>query len=226
MARTDPDRPSSAAPHLREAVLGAIDGTVTTFAIVAGVAGAGLPVAAVLALGTANVVADGFSMAAGVYVGGKAAAEDGARRRARCADLVDDRPAAARARLAETLAARGLSGEPLAAATEAVARSRAAWIGLLVDGAGAPQATAPLRDAAAVFAAFVACGMLPLVPFALGTGRPFAVSAAATAATFLAIGALRSRWSPRRAWSSAAETLLIGGAAAGIAHGVARLWGH
>ncbi|MEL7345444.1 MAG: VIT1/CCC1 transporter family protein, partial [Pseudomonadota bacterium] len=56
---------------LKDTVFGAIDGAVTTFAIVAGVAGAGLPTVVIVALGVANVLADGFSMAAGNYSGTK-----------------------------------------------------------------------------------------------------------------------------------------------------------
>jgi hypothetical protein len=40
---------------------------VTTFAIVAGAAGAGLSNGVVLVLGLANVLADGFSMARGIF---------------------------------------------------------------------------------------------------------------------------------------------------------------
>ena len=57
---------------LRDVVYGGIDGSVTTFAIVAGVAGAGLSPFVIVALGLANVLADGFSMAAGNYSGTKA----------------------------------------------------------------------------------------------------------------------------------------------------------
>ena len=63
---------------LRDAIFGGIDGTVTTFAIVAGVQGAGLSTGIVVALGLANVLADGFSMAAGNYAGTKAVADDAA----------------------------------------------------------------------------------------------------------------------------------------------------
>ncbi|MEM7756042.1 MAG: VIT1/CCC1 transporter family protein [Planctomycetota bacterium] len=67
------DAPS---PHraswLREFVYGGIDGTVTTFAVVAGVAGAGLSPAIVLILGLANLLGDGFAMAAGNYLSTKA----------------------------------------------------------------------------------------------------------------------------------------------------------
>src|SRR5688572_8132998 len=54
--------------YVGDFVLGAIDGTVTTFAIVAGVAGAGLPSGVALVLGLANVLADGFSMATSNYL--------------------------------------------------------------------------------------------------------------------------------------------------------------
>ncbi|MEM7526042.1 MAG: VIT1/CCC1 transporter family protein, partial [Pseudomonadota bacterium] len=56
---------------LRSAVYGGIDGGVTTFAIVSGVAGAGLADNVIIILGVANVLADGFSMAAGDYLATK-----------------------------------------------------------------------------------------------------------------------------------------------------------
>ncbi len=54
--------------YLPEFVYGSIDGTVTTFAIIAGVAGAQLDPAIVLILGFSNVLADGFSMASSNYL--------------------------------------------------------------------------------------------------------------------------------------------------------------
>ena len=65
-------REAGRSAHLKDFVYGSIDGTVTTFAIVAGVEGAGLPYSVIVALGLANVLADGFSMAAGNYTGTKA----------------------------------------------------------------------------------------------------------------------------------------------------------
>ncbi|MAY74092.1 MAG: hypothetical protein CMJ31_05070 [Phycisphaerae bacterium] len=57
---------------IREFVYGAIDGTVTTFAVVAGSAGAGLGPVVVLILGLANLLGDGFAMACGNYLSTKA----------------------------------------------------------------------------------------------------------------------------------------------------------
>lgn len=55
--------------YLKAAVYGANDGIITTFAVVAGAAGAGLPPSVVIILGGANVVADGLSMGLGDFLG-------------------------------------------------------------------------------------------------------------------------------------------------------------
>lgn len=57
--------------YLAQFVYGAIDGSVTTFAVVAGAAGAKLPSAVIIILGFANLIADGFSMGASAYLSAK-----------------------------------------------------------------------------------------------------------------------------------------------------------
>ena len=55
--------------YVRDLVYGANDGIITTFAVVAGVAGGALSGRAVLIVGAANLVADGLSMGVGNYLG-------------------------------------------------------------------------------------------------------------------------------------------------------------
>src|SRR5688500_2452737 len=57
--------------YLRDWIYGGIDGAVTTFAVVAGVVGAQLSTKIILVIGLANILADGFSMAASNYLGTK-----------------------------------------------------------------------------------------------------------------------------------------------------------
>ena len=57
--------------YLAQFVYGAIDGSVTTFAVVAGAAGAKLPSTVIIILGFANLIADGFSMGASAYLAAK-----------------------------------------------------------------------------------------------------------------------------------------------------------
>src|SRR5262245_42923439 len=58
--------------YLRDFIYGAVDGIVTTFAVVSAVAGANLPSGIVIILGAANLAADGFSMAVSNYLGTRA----------------------------------------------------------------------------------------------------------------------------------------------------------
>ena len=65
----EPDTLGDFARHyLRDIVYGAIDGIVTTFAVVAGVTGGALSARAVLIVGIANLFADGLSMGVGNYL--------------------------------------------------------------------------------------------------------------------------------------------------------------
>ena len=54
--------------YIRELIYGANDGLITTFAVVAGVAGGGLSAKVVLIGGVANLLADGLSMGVGSYL--------------------------------------------------------------------------------------------------------------------------------------------------------------
>ena len=58
--------------YLQDFIYGAVDGTVTTFAVFAGVAGADLDETVVIILGGANLIADGFSMAVSNFLGSRA----------------------------------------------------------------------------------------------------------------------------------------------------------
>ena len=59
---------AAARHYLRDMVYGASDGIVTTFAVVAGVAGGALSPTVALIIGAANLLADGLSMAVGNYL--------------------------------------------------------------------------------------------------------------------------------------------------------------
>lgn len=212
--------------HLRDVVYGAIDGSVTTFAIVAGVAGAGLSPFVIVALGLANVLADGFSMAAGNFSGTKAELDDMHRLRKVEERHIARYPDGERQEVREILARKGLSGHVLEEATEEICSDRENWIQLMLEGeyglAGVDPH--PMRAALATFAAFLVAGMVPLMPFVLGVEGAFALSSWMTGGVFFAIGALKSRWSLAPWWRSGLETLAIGGVAAGLAYVVGTLF--
>ena len=65
--------------YIPEFVYGAVDGTVTTFAVVAASAGAGISSSVILILGIANLIADGFSMGSSAYLAASAEHEESIR---------------------------------------------------------------------------------------------------------------------------------------------------
>jgi vacuolar iron transporter family protein len=65
----EPTKPAAIVRHyIRDLVYGANDGIITTFAVVAGVAGGSLSQTAVLVVGVANLAADGLSMGVGNFL--------------------------------------------------------------------------------------------------------------------------------------------------------------
>ena len=214
------------ASRLKDLVYGGIDGTVTTFAIVAGVEGAGLSHGVIVALGIANILADGFSMAASNYSGTKAELDNRQRIIRIEENHIENHRAGEMEELRQILELRGLSGEVLQQATEAISKSKDKWISLmLTDEYGLTREEPdPMRSALATFGAFLAAGSIPLLPFVLGLPNAFVTSSLATLLTFFLIGAAKSRWSIAKWWWSGGETLLIGALAAAIAYGVGSLF--
>lgn len=212
--------------YLRDLVYGGIDGAVTTFAIVAGVQGAGLSTSIIVILGAANILADGFSMAAGNYSATKADLDD----RRRIVEIeerhIRDHRSGEIEELRQILELRGLSGQTLDDATDLIVADKKKWIGfMLTDEYGLSQEEPrPFRAAIATFIAFLIAGSIPLLPFVLGMPRPFDISIAATALTFFLIGTAKSRWSLAKWWYSGGETLLIGSTAAAVAYWVGSLF--
>lgn len=213
--------------NLRDIVYGAIDGAVTTFAIVAGVAGAGLSPIVILALGFANVLADGFSMAAGNYSATKTELDEIHRLRSVEERHIQQYPDGERRELRAILEQKGLSGTTLEDATEQIVARQDSWIAMMLEGEYGlgPVDPHPMRAALVTFGAFLVAGLVPLLPFVIGLSNAFEVAAVLTMATFFAIGSLKSHWSLAPWWWSGFETLAIGGAAAAIAYGVGSLFG-
>jgi hypothetical protein len=120
----------SAAPrasYLRDWIYGGIDGAVTTFAIVAGVAEAHLAGAVVLVLGLANLIADGFAMAAGNYLGVKAEADDYQRLLAVERQHIAVVPEGEREEVRQIFAAKGFIGDDLERAVAVVTADETVW---------------------------------------------------------------------------------------------------
>ena len=209
--------------YLGDFVLGAVDGGVTTFAIVAGAAGAGLSNGIVLVLGLANVLADGFSMAAGNFLRARSDQQVLQRYRLLEETHIERIPEGEREEIRQIFRSKGFDGEMLERVVQVITEDRQRWVNtMLTDEWGLQlQPPSPWWAALATLSAFVLAGLIPLAPMAILMDRraneSFVLSAILTGVTFLTIGIVRGRVVDQRPLASGLETLLIGGSAAFVA---------
>jgi len=206
--------------YLRDWIYGGIDGTVTTFALVAGVMGARLSPRVILILGGANLFADGFAMAAGNYLATRAEHEEFKYTEAVERRHIELAPDGEREEVREILRRVGIIDELLDRVVATITADPDRWVRMMLrDEYGLPAAVrSPWRAAGSTFSAFLLCGLVPLVPFVAGWKNPFGVASTVTGLVFVLIGALKSRWSPRPWWHSGLGTLAVGGGAAAVAY--------
>lgn len=209
------------ASYLRDWVLGGIDGAVTTFAIVAGVAGASLSTKIILILGAANLLADGFSMAAGTYSGVKAEKDDYERLHEMEMRHIQFAPEGEKEEIRQIFRAKGFSGDELERAVDIITSNKDRWVKLMLEEEhGMPkQNRSPMIAACVTFSAFFICGSVPLSPYFFAAGHYANIAATVmTGAVFLGIGALKSKSSTASWRRSALETFVIGISAAAFAY--------
>ncbi len=208
---------------LADAVLGGIDGGVTTFAVVAGVQGASLPGYVAIVLGLANLLADGFSMAVSNYQSTKAEGEEIDNARGSEQKHIEQIPKAERQELRMIFRKKGIRGGDLDALVAIFSRHPRAWVDMMVtEELGLlTRKASPLRAAYWTLLAFMVIGFIPLIPY-LGASvlgdQTFLVSAVITALTFAFVGAAKGYVLERNIWRAGAETLLTGGGAAALAY--------
>jgi len=217
--------------YLKDFVYGAIDGGVTTFAVVAGVAGAGLSPIIVIILGCANLLADGFSMAVSNYLGSRAENQYRERMRRQEVHEVLTYPQGEEEEIRQIFARKGFEGKLLDEVVETIISDTDRWVETMLQeehGMSLEDHNA-FKGALATFTAFCLIGAIPLLPYLtnwLLTGtiaEPFLVSSLATGLAFFVVGAFKARFVDRSWFRSGLETLAIGGAAALLAYGVGRL---
>jgi len=208
--------------YLRDAILGGIDGCVTTIAVVAGVAGAGLPGVVAFVLGVSSLVADAFSMAASNYQGVKS--DQDARERLRSQEQRHIRlaPAGEREELRAIFRAKGFGGDTLERIVDTISSDPRLWIDTMIreEYGLALSGPSPLRAASATFGVFVLAGVIPLLPFLLPlltAAGQFASSGMAAVAVLFGIGYVKGKVLGMPRWRAGVETLLMGGAASLLA---------
>lgn len=210
---------------LGDAVLGGVDGIITTFAVVAGTFGGRLPETVIVILGLANLLADGFSMAVSNYLGTRSQREEVDESKKDENRQIEQYPEGEKREVREIFAAKGFHGATLDQIVDLITSNREVWVDLmLVEELGRQvRPASPKRAAAITFLFFLAFGIIPLIPFVIplfAQQHLFTFSSALAGAAFLALGAWKGYMLKKDLLRSSLQTFAIGGIAAVLAYSV------
>ncbi len=218
--------------YLGEFVYGGIDGAVTTFAVVAGAAGAGLDSRVTIILGFANLFADGLSMSIGGYLSAKTNQETYRKHEAREYWEIEHLREKEIEEVRDIFIQKGFDGELLDMAVAKITQDKDRWVDIMMkDELGLiKDEKSPLMSGLATFVSFVLVGFMPLLIYVVdilvgkfSSGELFVYSIMLTSVAFCFVGALKSLVNQTSVIRSVAETLLLGAVAAAVAYGVGDL---
>jgi VIT1/CCC1 family predicted Fe2+/Mn2+ transporter len=207
---------------LRPAVFGVMDGLVSNFALIAGVAGGGVERNAVALAGFAGLVAGAVSMATGEYTSVASQAELTRAEIAVERTEIKRAPAAEMRELAQLYEARGVEPELARQVAEQLSRNpEQAWRIHAREELGVDPDDLPSAWTAAFssFISFTIGAFLPLLPYLLGADSLLFASVLAGIGLFAA-GALTARFTSRNWLFSGARQLVLGAFAAAVTFGI------
>ena len=219
--------------YLKSFVYGGLDGIVTTFAVVAGVAGANLSASVVLVLGVANLIADGISMAFGDYLSTKAENEYMAAERVRESWEVQNYPDGEKKEMVELYVEKGIAPEDAKIAVDALSKIEKPWVDIMmVEELGLVEnPESPLKNAVVTFGSFVFFGAIPVLIYIVARFIPFfaahtfALACVLTGITLFILGTLKIYFTRQPWYRAGLEMLLLGGFAAAAAYVVGVMLG-
>jgi VIT1/CCC1 family predicted Fe2+/Mn2+ transporter len=207
--------------YLPELVYGSIDGIVTTFAVVAGSAGAGLSITVVLILGLANLFADGLSMSIGSYLS-KKSEQDNYNKHLQIEEWeIEHMPEVERKEIEDIYRAKGFEGEELTMVVNRITSNKQVWLETMMkDELGlTTEKKSPFKAGLSTLISFVVAGSVPLIVYLLAYANsievdPFLLSSVVTMLTFIGIGYFKTYVTKSGMLKSIAETLILGSTAA------------
>lgn len=224
--QTEPERIGRLS-SIREVVFGAQDGLVSTFAVVAGLAAAGVGHLVIILGGAVSAVAGVLSMSIGTFLASRA------QRQLHDAELdrerreIRDHPGEEVAELIASLVGRGMSRPDAVDVARRIARHPELMLATLAVfelGLAPQRSGTPVRDAFVMGISFGVAALVPIVPFAfLGPLSGLAVSAAVAIAALFGVGVVKGAVAGVGRVRSGLEVAALAVASGAISFGLGRL---
>jgi VIT1/CCC1 family predicted Fe2+/Mn2+ transporter len=197
---------------LRAAVFGAMDGLVTNIALIAGVGGGGADRETIILTGMAGLVAGAFSMALGEFASVGTQNEAVAHEVTVERDEIRRHPDVEQAELADMYQAMGLTRATAEAVAGEVHQDPELAVKVHVVqelGVDPDDQPSPWTAAFSSFGCFAVGGIIPLIPFLLGSSS-LVLGLLVGAVGLVALGALTSRFTTRSWWLAGLRQLAFG----------------
>ncbi len=222
------ERHFTAGEVVRDVVIGMSDGLTVPFALAAGLSGAVDNSHIVVVAGLAEIAAGSIAMGLGGYLAAKSDAEHYESERQREAREVQEIPDEEAREVQKVFADYGLSHEESVPVVQALTRKPKEWVDFMMRfelGLEEPDPRRAVQSAATIAVSYVAGGIIPLSPYmALHSARmALGWSVLVTLIALGVFGYVKGRFTGSRAGRSAAQTVVIGGLAAGAAFLLAKL---
>ncbi|MEM9919655.1 MAG: VIT1/CCC1 transporter family protein [Bacteroidota bacterium] len=211
--------------YLGEFVYGGIDGSITTFAVVAGAVGADLGSAVILILGFANLIADGFSMSLGAYLSTKSELDNYDKHHKNSRQQIEAEPYIQKAELRAIYKAKGFSGELLDQVVGVIAANKNQWTDTKMKEQlnMIREDRSPFTVGIVTYISFIIIGLIPLSiylwDYLFGfSGDLFVSTIVLTSIGFLFIGFLKTYITETNIFKGMLETLVLGLLAASVSY--------
>jgi VIT1/CCC1 family predicted Fe2+/Mn2+ transporter len=221
------ERHFTASESVRDVVIGMSDGLTVPFALAAGLSGAVASSGIVITAGLAEVAAGSIAMGLGGYLAARSDAEHYVSEYRREQQEVRDVPEVEAQEIVTILETYGVTAQESGPVIAALQRKPEAWIEFMMRfelGLEPPNPQRALISAATIGGAYIVGGLIPLAPyFFVPTVRDaLGVSVGITLAALAVFGWIKGGFTGTPRVRSAAQTLLVGGAAATAAFMLAK----
>ncbi|KAJ6791432.1 Uncharacterized protein M6B38_244795 [Iris pallida] len=212
---------------VRDVIIGVSDGLTVPFALAAGLSGANAASSLILTAGLAEVAAGAISMGLGGYLAAKSEADHYRRELRREQEEIISVPDTEAAEIGEILSRYGLQPNEYGPIVSALRKNPRAWLEFMMKfelGLEKPDPRRALQSAMTIALAYVAGGLVPLLPymFVPAAQKAMLISVGVTLAALLFFGYVKGRFTGNRPIMSALQTTLIGAAASAAAYGMAK----
>mgnify|MGYP000552774975 CR=1 FL=1 len=211
--------------YLSEFVYGGIDGSITTFAVVAGGVGANLDNTIILIMGFANLFADGLSMSIGAYLSAKSEKDNFEKHKAQEYWEVDNLPDLEREEIREIYLAKGFEGELLEQVVHVICSNRKVWVDTMMkeELEMIDNSKSAKNIGFVTFLSFISLGIIPLAVYVLDLIVTLEINkmlyaSLLTTMAFILIGYLRGVINEKSRLISIMETTMMGAVAAFVAY--------